>query len=57
MKNNEFRALSEKKTLALCYLNSNRSFTTSKNHVEIKKEMDLKLFTHVVYKDVKFLHH
>ena len=45
------------RSLPFSYLNSNRSFTTSKNHVEITKEMDLKLFTHVVYTDVKFLHH
>ena len=39
------------------YLNSNRSSTTSKNHVDIEKEMDLKSFSHVVYTDVEFLHH
>ena len=42
---------------SICNLNSNRSSTTSKNHVDIEKEMDLKSFSHVVYTDVKFLHH
>ena len=50
MKNQKFNAL-------FTYLNSNRSSTTSKNHVDIEKEMDSKSFSHVVYTDVKFLHH